>query len=190
MPTSQFVFPTRDVADELIGRIEVRTGDLTRLAVDAIVTATCVDLVGSAGVGFAVHRAAGPKLLEECREIGCCPPGEARLTGGYELPARWVIHAVGPLWQGGGCGEARILAACYTESLRLAQRGEINVVAFPAVASGAGGYPFAEAAQVAVRAVAAWLVAHERPSRVIFCCRRAAQSGIYREVLARFAIKL
>lgn len=175
-------------ASELGGRIQLITGDLTRIAADAIVNAANSSLLGGGGVDGAIHRAAGPKLLEECREVGGCPPGEARLTGGYELPARYVIHTVGPIWRGGDRREARLLASCYTEALRLAGRGELASVAFPAISTGAYGYPFELACEVAVRTVAAWLVAHESPGQVIFCCMRDFETAVYRETLARFGI--
>jgi len=174
----------------LADRIELVTGDLTRIEADAIVNAANPSLLGGGGVDGAIHRAAGPKLLAECREIGDCPPGEARLTGGYELPARYVIHTVGPLWRGGEAQEGHILAACYTEALRLAGRSELVSVAFPAIATGAYAYPFEQACEVAVRSVAAWLVAHERPARVIFCCSREDETRVYRNTLARFGISL
>jgi O-acetyl-ADP-ribose deacetylase (regulator of RNase III) len=169
---------------EIVQRLEVVTADITTLAVDAIVNAANATLLGGGGVDGAIHRAAGPKLLEECRDIGGCPTGEARLTGGYGLPARWVIHAVGPMWRGGAAGEARLLGGCYTESLRLAHRNELETLAFPAISTGAYGYPLREAAKVAVRSVAAWLAAHERPRSVTFCCFREADSAVYRALLA------
>ncbi len=173
-------------AGELRARIEVVTADITRLAVDAVVNAANETLLGGGGVDGAIHRAAGPKLLEECRSIGGCPTGEARLTGGYELPARWVIHTVGPIWRGGGAGESRLLAACYTESLRLAARNGIERLAFPAIATGASGYPLRAACEVAVRSVAAWLVTHEQPRAVHFCCFDADDAAVYRAVVSAF----
>ncbi len=170
--------------DEVWARIEVVTGDIAGLAVDAIVSAADPGLSSGEGVSGAIQRAAGPKLLEECRSLDGCPPGEARLTGGYELPARWVIHAVGPRWQGGGDGESGLLAAAYTESLRLARRNEIASLAFPPIATGACGFPLEAAARVAVRSIAAWLVTCEWPRRVIFCSRRASTAQRYRELLA------
>jgi O-acetyl-ADP-ribose deacetylase (regulator of RNase III) len=135
-------------------------------------------------VDGAIHRAAGPKLLEECREIGGCPPGEARMTGGYELPARWVIHAVGPIWRGGAEGEPVLLSSAYTESLRLARRSELATIAFPAISTGAYGFPLPAATRIAVRAVGAWLVEHEWPRRVTFCCLRDEDASVYRAELA------
>lgn len=169
---------------EVVGRMEIVTADIVALPVAAIVNAASPSLEAGGRVDDAIHRAAGPKLREECRGIGGCPAGEARLTGGYGLRARWVIHAVGPVWSGGGAGEARLLGACYTESLRLARRNEIETLAFPAISTGACGYPFAAAARVAVRTVAAWLVANELPHRVTFCCVRDAEAEIYRELVA------
>jgi len=169
---------------EVLQRVEVWVGDIATLAVDAIVNAANASLRGGGGVDGAVHRAAGPKLLEECRVIGGCPPGEARLTGGYDLPARWVIHAVGPIWRGGRAGEHRVLASAYAESLRLARRNEIATLAFPAISTGAYGFPFEEASRVAVREVCAWLVQHEWPRRVTFCCFREVDAGVYRRLLA------
>jgi len=170
----------------VIGRIEVVTADIATLAVDAIVNAANASLLGGGGVDGAIHRAAGPKLLEECRAIGGCPPGEARMTGGYELPARWVIHAVGPIWRGGGEGEAAVLASAYTESLRLARRSELATLAFPAISTGAYGFPLDAATRVALRAVGAWLVEHEWPQRVTFCCYSAGDAAVYRELLEGF----
>jgi O-acetyl-ADP-ribose deacetylase (regulator of RNase III) len=165
-------------------RIEVVRGEITGLAVDAIVHPADPDLRGTGALGRAIRHAAGPKLGEECRSIGGCPPGEARMTGGYELPARWVIHAVGPLWRGGREGESRLLASAYTESLRLAQRSELSTIAFPSIATGVRGFPAEAAARIAVRAVAAWLVVHEWPQRVIFCCFDDVAADRYRALLA------
>jgi O-acetyl-ADP-ribose deacetylase (regulator of RNase III) len=168
-------------------RMMVVTGDITELRVDAIVNAANESLLGGGGVDGAIHRAAGPKLLEECRAIGGCPTGEARMTGGYELAARWVIHAVGPVWRGGRAGEPRALGACYTESLRLAARNQVETLAFPAISTGAYGYPLPDAARVAVRSVATWLVANELPRSVTFCCFREGDAAVYQALLERLA---
>jgi len=172
---------------EVLERIEVVTADITTLAVDAIVNAANEALAPGGGVCGAIHRAAGPKLAEECREIGACPTGEARLTGGYDLPARWVIHAVGPVWRGGTAGEHELLASAYTESLRLAERNELASIAFPAISTGIYGFPLDEATRIAVRTVADWLAAHEWPRRVVFCCFRESDADVYRRELAALA---
>jgi O-acetyl-ADP-ribose deacetylase (regulator of RNase III) len=168
---------------EVLARIEVVTADITTLAVDAIVNAANASLRGGGGVDGAIHRAAGPKLLEECLAIGGCPPGEARMTGGYELPARWVIHAVGPIWRGGGEGEPVVLASAYTESLRLARRSELATLAFPAISTGAYGFPLEAATRIALRTVGAWLVEHEWPRRVTFCCYSSGDAAVYQELI-------
>jgi O-acetyl-ADP-ribose deacetylase (regulator of RNase III) len=171
---------------ELAARIEVVTADITTLAVDAIVNAANETLLGGGGVDGAIHRAAGPKLLDECRTIGGCPTGEARITAGYELPARFVIHTVGPIWQGGAAGESTLLGSCYAASLRLAKQNQIESIAFPALSTGVYGYPKEPATVIAVRSVAAWLVAHETPGRVVFCCFCDADSETYRRILLAF----
>jgi len=172
---------------EVLDRIEIVVADITTLAVDAIVNAANESLLSGGGVDGAIHRAAGSKLLDECRAVGGCPTGEARITGGYDLAARFVIHTVGPRWRGGGAGESTLLGSCYTETLRLARQNQIDSIAFPAISTGIYGYPLEDATVVAVRSVAAWLAAHELPSRVTFCCFSPRDAVVYRAVLARFA---
>ena len=164
-------------------RIGLERGDITRLAVDAIVNAANSSLLGGGGVDGAIHRAAGPGLLAECRTIGGCPPGEARLTGGYRLPASQVIHTVGPVWQGGDRGEREVLASCYQSCLALAQDHRFRAIAFPAIATGVYGFPREAAARIAAAAVRAHLAANELPERVIFMCFDEDTLGAYRLAL-------
>jgi O-acetyl-ADP-ribose deacetylase (regulator of RNase III) len=144
--------------------------DITSLDVDAIVNAANEALLGGGGVDGAIHRAAGPGLLEECREIGGCPTGQARLTGGYDLAARHVIHTVGPIWHGGSQGEAELLAACYRNCLALASGAGIKSIAFPAISTGVYGYPGAAAAALAVQTVGDYLAPGNAEIDVTFCC--------------------
>jgi O-acetyl-ADP-ribose deacetylase (regulator of RNase III) len=164
-------------------RIRLEQGDITRLAVDAIVNAANSSLLGGGGVDGAIHHAAGPDLLAECRTIGGCPPGEARLTRGYRLPAGHVIHTVGPVWRGGNSGERDILASCYRSCLAIAQDRRFGVVAFPAIATGIYGFPRDEAARIAVAAVRAHLADSELPQHVIFVCFDEVTLGAYRLAL-------
>jgi O-acetyl-ADP-ribose deacetylase (regulator of RNase III) len=144
--------------------------DITRLEVDAIVNAANTTLLGGGGVDGAIHRAAGPGLKAECRALGGCPTGEARITAGYALPARHVIHAVGPVWRGGGAGEAGLLASCYRASLSLARAHGVRSLAFPAISCGAYGYPIAAATRIAVRETHAFLAAAPEIGQVVFAC--------------------
>lgn len=152
------------------GRVVAMVGDITEQAVDAVVNAANSTLLGGGGVDGAIHRAAGPELLAECRTLKGCPPGEAKITRGYRLKARHVIHAVGPVWQGGGHGEAQTLASCYRRSLELARSHGLRTLAFPAISCGAYGYPLAEAAAIAVNEVASFLERDETLERVHLVC--------------------
>lgn len=165
-------------------RMQIVAGDITRLAVDAIVNAANESLLGGGGVDGAIHRAAGPSLLAECRLIGGCPTGEARITRGYLLPARFVIHTVGPVWRGGGAGEEASLASCYRNSLELAQRHACRIIAFPAISTGIFGFPVERAAVIAVETVSAFLEGHDLPETVIFCCFGEASQAAHRAALA------
>ena len=157
-------------AKPLAERIEVVQGDITKLDVDAIVNAANHSLLGGGGVDGAIHRAAGPELVAECETLGGCRTGEAKITRGYRLPARWVIHTVGPVWQGGGKGEDELLASAWRSSLNLAAEKGLHTIAFPSISTGAYGFPVDRAARIAVRATADFLSSHGIPERVTVVC--------------------
>jgi O-acetyl-ADP-ribose deacetylase (regulator of RNase III) len=168
-------------------RIRVHIGDITKLAVDAIVNAANTSLLGGGGVDGAIHRAAGPELLAECRTLNGCMVGDAKLTKGYRLPARYVIHTVGPVWQGGGKGEAELLASCYRRSLELAAAKDCRTVAFPAISTGVYRYPKDQATQIAVGTVRAFISHNAVPETVIFCCFDQQTAELYQQALLRLA---
>jgi O-acetyl-ADP-ribose deacetylase len=161
-------------------RVEAARGDITREAVDAVVNAANTSLLGGGGVDGAIHRAAGPELLRACRDLGGCSTGDARATPGFRLPARWVIHAVGPVWRGGGRGEAAQLASCYRRSLEIADELGARSVAFPAISTGVYGFPSEQAARIAVDTVRSTETAVELVRLVAFDERT---HGLYRELL-------
>jgi O-acetyl-ADP-ribose deacetylase (regulator of RNase III) len=164
-------------------KIDIVRGDITKLDVDAIVNAANTSLLGGGGVDGAIHRAAGPELLAECRTLGGCRPGEAKITRGYRLPARFVIHTVGPIWRGGKHGEPETLASCYRNSLQLAVENGIKTIAFPAISCGVFGYPIPDAARIAVTTTRNFLATMDQIDTVIFVLWDENNYDAYRELL-------
>lgn len=162
-------------------RFSILVGDITKSGAEAIVNAANTTLLGGSGVDGAIHRAAGPELLAECRTLGGCETGQARLTGGYRLPAKYVLHTPGPVWRGGGAGEAALLASCYRSCLLLAEAHGIETVDFPSISTGVYGYPMAQAAAVALKAIMDFLREHELPRRVRMVCHSSEAAEIYRQ---------
>lgn len=165
--------------------LRVIQADITTLAVDAVVNAANSSLLGGGGVDGAIHRAAGPGLLDECRQLGGCPTGEARITGGYNLPAKYVIHTVGPVWRGGSHGEADLLSSCYQRSLEIAVERGLTSIAFPCISTGVYGYPHQPAAEIAVTAVRKFTAVAASVSEVIFCCFSRQDYDIYMGILSK-----
>jgi O-acetyl-ADP-ribose deacetylase len=166
-----------------LGKIELMLGDITKQRVDAIVNAANTTLLGGGGVDGAIHRAAGPELLEECRRIGGCPTGEARITRAYRLPAKRVIHTVGPVWRGGKTSEKELLRNCYKNSMKLADENGINTIAFPSISTGAYGFPIERAAPIALEVVRENLQTMKTVEKVIFMCFSQSDYDVYEKFM-------
>src|SRR5256885_2826610 len=170
-------------AERMRSRISVVEGDITKQTVDAIVNAANTALLGGGGVDGAIHRAAGPELLEECRKLGGCPTGQARITKGYKLPAKWVIHTVGPVWRDGKHGEDDLLAGCYRNSLALAEQNGVKTIAFPSISTGAYGFPMERAAKTARSEIKNVLERNRSIEKVVLVCFGKSAFDIHREAL-------
>jgi len=169
------------------GRIELVETDITVLQVDAIVNAANNSLLGGGGVDGAIHRAAGPALLEECRKLNGCATGDAKITNGYQLPARYVIHTVGPVWHGGSAGEEKLLASCYKKCFKLARKNHVKSIAFPAISTGVYGFPKEKAARIAVRETKNELAVNDEIEKVLFVCFNTETRDTYEQALNEMA---
>jgi O-acetyl-ADP-ribose deacetylase len=167
-------------------KIEVQQGDITKCKVDAIINAANTSLLGGGGVDGAIHRAAGPQLLEECRTLNGCPTGEAKITKGYNLPAKYVIHTVGPVWNGGNNNEDKLLEDCYRNSLKLAVEYGVRSIAFPAISTGVYRFPLERASQIAVTEVSNFLKSNDSIDKVIFVCFDERTYTVYKKILNEF----
>jgi O-acetyl-ADP-ribose deacetylase (regulator of RNase III) len=163
-------------------KLELMLGDITGMKVDAIVNAANTSLLGGGGVDGAIHRAAGPELLEECRRLGGCPTGDARITKGYQLPTKHIIHTVGPVWRGGNNKEAELLAGCYRNSLRLAEKHGVKSIAFPSISTGAYGYPIESASKIAIQTVRDFMRTSNVIEKVVFVCYSQSDYETYKTV--------
>ena len=170
-------------AEQVSKRIEVVEGDITEQRVDAIVNAANTTLLGGGGVDGAIHRAAGPELLAECRTLGGCATGQAKITKGYKLPAKWVIHTVGPVWRDGRHGEEELLASCYRNSLALAEQNGARTIGFPSISTGAYGFPMDKAARIAVAEIRTFLERNSAMEKVVLVCFGKSAFDIHREAL-------
>ncbi len=175
--------------EKMTEKIKIVKADITKMEVDAIVNAANNSLLGGGGVDGAIHRAAGPDLLKETRKIGGCPTGEARVSKGYLLPARWVIHTVGPVWKGGGQNEESLLADCYRNSLAAAAEKGAKTVAFPAISTGVYGFPLKRATEIAVTETVRFLKNDDRLDQVMFVCFGQEAARVYQEILSRASLK-
>jgi O-acetyl-ADP-ribose deacetylase (regulator of RNase III) len=173
-------------AEQISNRIEIVEGDITKQRVDAIVNAANTTLLGGGGVDGAIHRAAGPELLEECRTLGGCPTGQAKITAGYKLPARWVIHTVGPVWRDGQHGEEDLLASCYRNSLALAEQKGVRTIAFPSISTGAYGFPMDKAARIAAAESRMFLERNSSMEKVVLVCFGKSAFDVHRNAVAEF----
>jgi len=173
----------------MVDRLAIVDGDITKLEVDAIVNAANTTLLGGGGVDGAIHLAAGPELLQECRKLGGCPTGQAKITNGYHLPARWVIHTVGPVWQGGTHGENDLLASCYRSCLQLAQEHGIRSLAFPAISTGAYGFPLEAATRIALQETKKFFEQNHSVEKVVMVCFGERALKTYEKVAAQVFTK-
>lgn len=164
-------------------KLEIVKGDITKLKMDAIVNAANSSLLGGGGVDGAIHRAAGPTLLEECRKLNGCETGEAKITNGYNLPAKFVIHTVGPVWNGGEYNEDNLLESCYKNSLKLAVENKIKTIAFPAISTGIYGFPLEQATQIAIKVVKEFISTKPGITKVIFVCFDTKTESVYKKYL-------
>ena len=169
-------------------QIEIVQGDITRMDVDVIVNAANQSLLGGGGVDGAIHRAAGPQLLEECRALGGCATGEAKITSAYNLPARFVIHTVGPVWHGGDRNEDNLLASCYQNSLQLAQGHQVRSIAFPSISTGVYRFPIERASRIALRVIMEHVDSQDNPPRIVIACFSGHDLDVYRKTYQKLAV--